>query len=305
MRGARSHDIERLLSVVIATRNRASRLAECLEALLRYPPPAAWDVEIVVVDNGSVDATRSVVTAAEHARPARAEVHYVLEPRVGKAFAVNAGTAVARGALVAFLDDDVTVDARWMEAVVEAFSRDPTLDLLAGAVLDGDPNGGGVAITFAHESRTLDAGTSLVGLVLGCNLAVRREVLRRVGGRDTRLGPGRGLAFEDIDFVYRVLRAGFRGHFSPLAAVVHRPAPRNRPVELPRGRGAYYFKYVAHGDRTIARHAWWELARLSHDLFGRGGPAVSATLATARHLAVGAVLMAIRMASSTLRRTGG
>jgi glycosyltransferase involved in cell wall biosynthesis len=292
-----------LVSVVIASRNRAEQLRRCIEALRRSPPPPGWSAEAVVVDNGSTDATPAVVaTAGAAAGPL--SVRYVAEPRRGKAFAVNTGTSAAAGALVAFLDDDVEPEPAWLGEIVKRFRREPGLGLLAGRVVGADATSR-TATTRASEEIVLDPDESLEGLVLGCNLAVRREVIAAVRGRDTRLGPGRGLAYEDIDFVYRVLRSGARGCFSPRPVVVHHLGERNRRVEYMRGRGAYYMKFVSTGDRTVARQAWWDVNGLWLD-FRRGAVRPMGSPATiAWHMAVGAALMAARMGASVVTRHRG
>jgi glycosyltransferase involved in cell wall biosynthesis len=283
------------VSVVIATRNRAEQLRSCMRALRRSPPPPGWTVELIVVDNGSTDANATVV-ASESGAGDRLRVRYLMEPRQGKAFAVNTGTAAAGGSIVAFLDDDVEAEPGWLRAIVERFHQEPALGLLSGRVI-GVEGGTSTATTHASEETLLDPDR-FQGLALGCNLAVRRDVIAAVRGRDTRLGPGRGLAYEDIDFIYRVLRRGFRGRFSPLPVVVHRLGERNRRVEYLRGRGAYYIKFIVRGDRTVARQALWELMGLWLDVRRGvkqpwGSPAFRAW-----HLAVGATVMTCRMLAS-------
>ena len=292
--------MDRFVSVVIATRNRAEQLRRCLGALRRSPPPAGWSAEIIVVDNGSTDATAAVV-AAESAVGGALRVRGLVERRRGKAFAVNTGTAVAGGSIVAFLDDDVEADPSWLGEVVQRFEREPGLGLLAGRVV-GVEGAGTTATTRASEETVLDPDRSLEGLVLGCNLAVRREVITAVHGRDTRLGPGRALAYEDIDFVYRALRRGVRGCFSPRPVVVHRLGERDRRVEYLRGRGAYYAKFIVRGDRTMARHAVGQLGALWLD-FRRGVVRPMGTASTrAWHMAMGAALMTARMLVSVASR---
>ena len=292
-----------LVSVVIATRNRAEQLRCCISALRRSPPPPGWNIEVIVVDNDSTDAT-GVVVASERAIGDQLHLRYVVEPRQGKAFAVNTGTAAAGGSIVAFLDDDVEAEPTWLGEIVESFHREPGIGLLAGRVIAVD-GGGTTATTRASEETVLDPDRSLEGLVLGCNLAVRSDVIAAVRGRDTRLGPGRGLAYEDIDFVYRVLRRGVLGRFSPRPVVVHRLGERNRRVEYLRGRGAYYVKFMVRGDRTIARQAWRELNSLWRD-FRRGVVRPSGSAATrAWHLAVGATLMTVRMLASVVNTDDG
>ena len=285
--------VNEVISVVIATRDRPESLLACLGSLQRSAPLLDWTVEVIVVNNGAHDLAieRAVLRLANR----RLATRFLTEARPGKAIAVNTGTAAARGSIVAFLDDDVTVQETWIVEVVEEFRSDPELDLLAGCVRNADPHQRGVAISRNDRAVDIVATCELEGLAAGCNLAARRHVIAAVGGRDTRLGPGRGLAYEDIDFIRRVLRAGFRARFSPRPVVFHRPGPRNRAVEYPRGRGAYYVKFILSGDPTVARHAWWELSRLWRDLRRGSGRDRTAALRVGWHLAIGATVMIGRM----------
>ena len=289
-----------LVSVVIATRNRAEHLRRCIQALRRCAHPPGWTTELIVVDNGSTDSTATVV-ASEGEASDWLRIRYLVQRRQGKAFAINTGTAAAGGSLIAFLDDDVHAEPGWLHAIIERFEQAPALDLLTGRVV-AVAGGTRTATTRASEETVLDPNRSLQGLALGCNLAVRREVMAAVGGRDTRLGPGRGLAYEDIDFVYRVLRAGFRGRFSPQPVVVHHLGERNRRVEYVRGRGAYYVKFIVRADRTIARQACRELIALCRDAGGNGGRQWRSSASSAWHLAVGATIMTGRMLATVVRR---
>lgn len=292
----RGHDMVRppgVLSVVIASRDRPDHLLACLGSLQRSARPSDWTVEVIIVDNGAYDPT--IEAAALRLGDATLAIRFVREARPGKAIAINTGTAVAQGSVVAFLDDDVTVDEGWIAEVIAAFRCEPQLDLLAGRVRNPDPDQRGVAISRRDEAVDIVPADSLEGLAAGCNLAVRRHVIAAVRGRDSRLGPGRGLAYEDIDFIRRVLRAGFRARFSPRPVVFHRPGPRNRSVEYPRGRGAYYAKFILRGDLTVARHAWWEVGALGRAVWGRSGPDRRAALRVGWHLAVGAAVMIGRM----------
>ena len=92
---------------------------------LDYP-----DLEIVVVDNApSDDATEVALAGRDFPR-----VRYAVEPRPGLSHARNLGVAEARGEIVAFTDDDVTVDARWVEALVRGFARTPRVVCVTGLV---------------------------------------------------------------------------------------------------------------------------------------------------------------------------
>ena len=282
--------MQSLISIVIATRDRDAQLRTCLEALRASTLPSGWTVEVIVVDNASTDDTARVAASFQGSHGDRT-FHYMMEPRQGKSFAVNRGVSAARGAIVAFVDDDAVVDSRWIVEIVEQFRRDPELGVLAGRVVRRETNGPREGITVGVDEVPLSVTRPLVGLVMGCNLAVRREVFAAVNGRDTRLGPGRGLSAEDIDFVYRILKAGFRGRFSPRPTVAHSPGPRDRRREYLRGRGAYYAKHVSRGDLVIARQAWWEIVGLWRELKRPPAARVGSPLDDLRQLAAGASVM--------------
>jgi GT2 family glycosyltransferase len=250
-----------------------------------------------VVDNGSRDGTRELVNGIVGSE--NPVFRYVYEPCQGKSFAVNTGFRSARGSIIAFADDDVVVDGAWLASIVSEFRRDQGMGILMGRVESLANADTRVAVTRSLQERTLDYNDSLEGLILGCNLAVRRDVFNKVSGRDTRLGPGRGLSCEDIDFAYRVLKAGFRGRFSPKPVVYHAPGPRNRSTEYLRGWGAFYLKYVLQGDRRIARKAWWEICRILRDFrISRSRSPLNELF----QMSVGALIMAQRLMLSIFHR---
>jgi len=95
---------DRDLSVVIPTRNRAERLARCLDALKRQTlPPQRF--EVLVVDNGSDEA--ALDAARQSVKPLTCRKKVLVEPRPGPAAARNRGIEQARGERVLFIGDDI------------------------------------------------------------------------------------------------------------------------------------------------------------------------------------------------------
>src|SRR5262245_11046394 len=117
------------ITIIVATFNRARMLDECLFRLARQPFLAGD--ETVVVDNGSTDDTAEVVERHRRAWPSR----FVgcVEPRPGKSIALGTALAAATGDVVAFTDDDVLVDAGWLEAIRTAMA-DASTALVGGPV---------------------------------------------------------------------------------------------------------------------------------------------------------------------------
>src|SRR3954471_10822259 len=85
------------VSVAIPTYNRASLLPRAVDSVLTQLGP---EDELIVVDDGSTDGTGAALA------PWRGRIHYLRLPHGGAGRARNAGWAVARGDLVAFLDSD-------------------------------------------------------------------------------------------------------------------------------------------------------------------------------------------------------
>ncbi|MDX2675852.1 glycosyltransferase [Streptomyces sp. NY05-11A] len=220
-------------TVVIATRERAGLLAHALDSLLAQDHP---DFEIVVVDNAPVtDATRDLVTHKYAER-----VRYVTEPAPGLAVAHNKGVEAAHGEVIAFTDDDVVADPRWLTELTAPFTADPRLGCATGLILPARlrtpaqvllESHGGFAKGFT--ARTYDpyeppADEPLFPFTAGrfgsgASMAFRTEVLRAVGGFDPATGAGTlARGGDDLYGFVRVLAEGHRLHYTPQALVWHR-----------------------------------------------------------------------------------
>ena len=96
------------VSIVICTYNRAESLRETLGSLHAQKTDRV-KAEILVVDNNSGDPTRQVVQ--DFSKMSRWPVIYLFEGQQGLSYARNTGIRHAKGPVMAFLDDDVVVDA--------------------------------------------------------------------------------------------------------------------------------------------------------------------------------------------------
>jgi len=192
------------VSVIIAARNAATTLGATLDGL------AAQDVdepfEVIVVDDGSTDATAAL------AERAGLEVTVVRERGVGPGPARNAGVAAATGELIAFTDADCVPVAGWLRAGLACLER---ADLVQGAV-HADP-----AAAPGPFDRTLWV-TRETGLYECASLFVRRDAFERAGGFEDWLGAriGKPLA-EDAWLGWRLRRGGARSAFCEEARVQH------------------------------------------------------------------------------------
>jgi glycosyltransferase involved in cell wall biosynthesis len=106
-------------TVIVATRDRADLLRDCLAGLARQSASGKFDV--VVVDNGSSDATQAVIAQAAASTKGLVRGLHVAEPNRGKAR--NAGLAAAGGRIIIFCDDDTLPPEHFVEAHLAAHAN--------------------------------------------------------------------------------------------------------------------------------------------------------------------------------------
>lgn len=222
------------LTVAICTKDRPDNLARLLQSLLPLQAAesaAAPQFEILVVDNApSDDRTQNLVSS-------HPSVRYTHEPKAGLNFARNRAVQDATGELLAFLDDDVTVDPQWLNGLITAWSENPDAVAFTGLVLPYEleteaqilfEKRGGFQRGFEkiRYGQVLSGnpvhpcGAGIFGA--GCNMAFRRSVLLELGGFDDALDTGKPLpGGGDLDIFYRVIRAGYSLVYEPLYLVYH------------------------------------------------------------------------------------
>jgi hypothetical protein len=109
-------------TVVVPAFNAARTLASCIASVLAQ---TFADLELVVVDDGSTDATRALAAGVEDPR-----VRVIHQPNRGLPAARNAGTAVARGEITCYLDSDDLLLPTYLETVQRTFASDPGVDFV-------------------------------------------------------------------------------------------------------------------------------------------------------------------------------
>lgn len=202
------------VSVVVPTRNRAGYLEVSLASL--NAQDVAGESEVIVVDDGSTDATPDVTreAGARHVR---------LPAPGGLNAARNLGARESRAQIVAFVDDDVWAPPTWLRAVVEGAARHPDADAFGGPIrarIEGPaPRACG---REKPPITTLDLGSEDVdvdrAMVWGANFAIRREALERYGPFDEGLA-GHG---DEEEWLMALRAAGGRIVYLAAAGLDHR-----------------------------------------------------------------------------------
>ncbi len=205
------------VSMVVPVRDRPEELAALLESVARSGDRPD---EIVVVDDGSVDAAAHRAVCATHgARLERREVPG------GPGAARDLGLRSANHELVVFVDSDVTVTPGWLAGLVGHLADDAVVAVagrVRSAVVPGRLG------EYERLESPLDLGDDpgpvgpgrRIGHVPAALLLVRRDAHLAAGGFDDDLRVG-----EDVDLVWRLVESGGVVRYEPAVVVDHRPRP--------------------------------------------------------------------------------
>jgi len=176
------------ISVIIPAKNSERTISNCLKSVFNqeYVPQ-----EVIVVDGGSTDRTRSIANKYG-ARVVIEPPHKRSAPGIGR----NHGAKSAQGDILAFLDSDCYPEKKWLNQVVEVF-RDPKTGVYSVVVSDGTGEIVSRAFHYLHMGISYDFAPSRC-------MAIRRNVFMQVNGFDETLTTG-----EDNDLSYRVRQLGY------------------------------------------------------------------------------------------------
>ena len=179
------------------------------------------DLRLHIVDQGS-DADRAEIleSLTDDAR-----VAITRAPPRGLAAARNLGVRSTSASIVAFTDDDCEAGPDWLDAIVDAFAKEPRIGIVFGAVRAA-PHDRAAGFIPAYPIERHFTGRSLADKPrvegIGACMAVRRSTWEELGGFDEQFGAGAPFrAAEDSDFAVRALVKGYWAHETPDAFVIH------------------------------------------------------------------------------------
>jgi len=192
------------VSVVLPTYNRKRILVNCLDSLSKQTYPKK-SYEVVIVDDGSTDGTEEVVKKFTK----KLNIHYIKQKNKGHSRAKNAGIKLAKGEIIAFIDDDCIAVKDWLKNAVPNFK---------------DKDIGGVEGRTTTDYKNITPLTRLVvnetgGNYQTCNILYRKKILEEIKGFDLGFKSHR----EDTDLAWRVLDRGYEIKFVNSAVVTHPP----------------------------------------------------------------------------------
>ncbi|OHX37134.1 hypothetical protein BJL95_20900 [Methylomonas sp. LWB] len=233
-----------MLSVIIPTRNRANLLQLALQSLVSQTL-SAEQFEILIIDNGSTDATKQISNSF---RQQLKNCRYVFDPAPGLHVARHRGLLEARGDILVYADDDIQATPFWLEAIAENFAE-PSVAMVGGnnypifmaplpkwlEKLWHQPLFGGQSIP-ALSILSLPEGRREFShfLVWGCNFSIRKQILLAAGGFHPDAMPQELIRFRgdgETHVSQFILNQGLICMFDSRASVHHAVPPERMTID--------------------------------------------------------------------------
>jgi len=256
---------DRLVSIIVCTYNRAELLPRIIGLLLDQDYPKD-KYEIIIVDNGSTDNTKSIVESL--IRQSGARVRYIFESRRGVTFARNRGSEEALNPNLAYIDVDCTVGTAWLSSLMSGYKLDEGVFSVFGQIINNweeksKPRWMSVAIeTWLGNNSFLGNSPRLLENSRGTregNLSIKKEVLDSFGGfLGMEQFGSRDIAATEIKYcLWRAKRMGAKIAYVPAAVAHHHVVPRSRSWMIQRA----YWQGITDGitEYIIYRPNWWRI----------------------------------------------
>jgi len=253
------------ISVVIPTYNREKCLLDTIHSLLQQTYP---NFEIIVIDQSEVMSLEKKKLIREYSpaalRQGQGPVAELVEAKDrapemqklrffhiherGRSLAKNYGILQAKGELVLFCDDDILVDAGFLETHANIYSIDP---LIAAAscrlVENGDPENVAVESPLRTTSygklvnKPWSTKSGYVSSLNGGNMSFKKEVLEKVGFFEEYF-EGTSMV-EEPDMAYRIIQSGYRVYFCANTTVQHFPQHNGNVAYMKQKRAEWFYYY--------------------------------------------------------------
>ena len=230
------------VSIVILNYNMKGLLTYCLKSLHRHP--SKQRMELIVVDNASIDGSRVRLKEWELTKPFEPLPFSVIYRSQNQGYAVgnNDGIRSARGEYILILNPDIAVLPGAIDRMVEYLDHHPSVAVVGPQLLNPDKSLQHSSYRFPTMAtpiyrRTLFGNTKRgqdhvrsymmmdwdhssqapVDWIMGSAMMLRRSAIEHVGGLDEQFF----MYFEDIDWCRRFWLAGYEVHYVGGAVMVH------------------------------------------------------------------------------------
>ena len=212
-----------MISVVIAVRNEADHIEQCIQSIFTqtYQEP----YEVIIVDGISTDGTYEKLTEINKQYP------FVLlrNEKFNAAAGRNIGIKHSKGDIIAFIDGDAIAADDWLYQIITTFQKSNAIGVGGPDLLPKDSNTTARMIGYVMTSSLARGGrfnpstqhTAIdeercVDHIPTCNLALKKEIFDKVGLFDESFAKG-----QDLELNYRIIASGNKLLYSPKIQVVH------------------------------------------------------------------------------------
>ena len=210
------------VSIIIPVFNQFHFTQACLASVQEHR--GSYAIEVIVVDDGSADATADFVPRM------KGIVYLRNETNAGFVGSCNRGAAQARGEYLLFLNNDTTVKQGWLDALLETFQLEPRAGLVGSKLLFPDgrlQEAGGIiwrdgsGWNYGKFDDPKKPEYNYLRDVDYCSAAcvmIPKSLFESTGGFDTRYAPA---YYEDTDLSFKVRQNGYKVLYQPLSEVIH------------------------------------------------------------------------------------
>jgi len=264
------------VSILIPNYNGEKILAANLGSVSRAAEAYPGEVEIIVVDDASMDG--SVALISKHFQQIRVVAH---KTNRGFSEAIHTGVAAARYPVIVLLNSDVQPDSQFLAPLIHWFSRRDTFSV-SPLICDRQGNPQRVSWNLGkiirgeirnqdwdleHAQGQAESGQPLKSLYAsGGSAAIRKDMFNQLGGFLTVYKP---FYYEDRDLATRAYQRGWQTYFEPRSRVIHDHYGTicrffaDHKIKVVRRRNRFFYLWLHQSRRQLVwGHAPWIFLRL-------------------------------------------
>jgi O-antigen biosynthesis protein len=253
-------------SLIVLNWNGEEFIKNCIESIKEN---TFFLHEIIVVDNGSRDASISILEEYEEKKEIM-----LIKNSENKGFSRgnNQGINAASGDYIVLLNNDITLEKKWLTRLVEKAEEDKKNGIVGCRLVfpGGKVQHAGAFINSAGIGKNyLEHAEGEVDFVTAAVVLIKRKVIEEIGLLDEGYSP---IYFEDVDFCYRARTAGFNVIYTPKVTIVHHEsATTNKQVSswsyYAKNRNRIRFMLIHFSPLRLIKALPWEFARVFKNIF--------------------------------------